>query len=124
MTQYGNTLVHPALTRSLYRHFPNRANIQDRIETADDFNQPVFNYVDNPLLVAIPCYIEPASGGEARQPGNTLVTNQWNIILAGDYPQIQKTQRIVVDDQAYDIDNVSVEATHTITAIVAKIVSI
>src|SRR5919106_915243 len=115
----GNKLVHPALMRSLYRHFTNIARIQDRIETSDDFNQPIITYADNPLLINIRCYIEPASGGEARQPGNTLVTNQWNIILAGDYPQIQKTQRIVVDGQAYNIINVSVEATHTLTAIVA-----
>ena len=110
--------------RSLRRHFNSRATIQDATITYDTHNEAVTVWNDNPLLKAISCYIEPSSGGEQRQAGNTLVTNQWNIILAGNYPQINDNQQIVVDDVAYNIVNVSVEGTDTLTALVVEKVTL
>lgn len=122
-------LIHPKLTANVTAHFPNRATILDATVTYDEANQPQTTYADtaNPLLTNIRCYIEPISGatsGEVRREGYSLVTDQWNCVLAGDYPQIDNTQGIRVDDVEYNIVNVSTEATRTITALVLEKVSL
>lgn len=117
-------LIHPRLTRNLHNVFNSRATIQNSTITYNSHNEAVYNWVDDPLLKQLPCYIEPARGGEQRQPGNTIITNQWNVILADNYPQISDQQQIVIDGIAYNIVDIATEATDTITAIVVERVSI
>lgn len=120
----ASKLVHSKLMRSLRHHFNCRATIQNAITDYNDFNEPITTWQDDPLLTQLPCYIEPASGGETRLAGNTIVTNQWNVVLAGFYPQINNEQQITVDSITYNITNASTEATDTLTALVVERVSI
>lgn len=120
----NSVLIHPRLMRSLRRHFNSRATIRNGTTTYNSHNEEVTSWQDDPLLKQLPCYIEPASGGEQRQAGNTLVTNQWNVIIAGFYPNINDEQQIVIDDNEYNIINVSTESTDTLTALVVEKVTL
>lgn len=119
----ASELIHPRMLRSLRRVFNSRANIQNATETVNSHNEPIIVWADDPLLKQLACYIEPASGGETRQPGSTLVSGLWNCILAGFYPQISNLQQIVVDGIAYNINDTSLESTDTITVLVLERVS-
>lgn len=118
-----SVLIHPRMLRSLRRVFNSRATIQNAITTQDSHNEDVTNWVDDPLLKQLSCYLEPASGGETRQAGSVLVTNLWNCVIAGFYPNISNQQQLVVDDVAYNIKNTSLESTDTITVLVLEKVS-
>jgi hypothetical protein len=110
------------------RVFTSRANVQNGVETFDSYNEPSIVWQDDPLLVQLPCYVEPASGngsgGETRKPGNTLVTGLWNCVIAGYYPNITNEQQIVVDGITYNINDTSLESTDTITVLVLERVSV
>jgi len=117
-------LVHPRLMRSLRRHFNSRATLQNGTTTYNSHNEAVTTWLDDPLLKQLPCYIEPASGGEQRNAGNTIVSNLWNVVIAGFYPNISDQQQIVIDGNAYNIINVSTESTDTLTALVVEKVTL
>lgn len=110
--------------RSLRNHFSEDATILNDVITTNSFNEEVHTLTPDPQLTNIPCYKEPISGGEVRTPGATLVTDRWNIILAGYYPQLSKEQAISVGEEVFNIIDFSVESTHTITAIVAEVAGV
>jgi SPP1 family predicted phage head-tail adaptor len=120
----ASVLINPRLMRSLRRHFNSRATIQNGTTTYNSHNEPVTVWNDDPLLKQLSCYIEPASGGEQRQAGNTLVTNLWNVLIAGFYPNISDQQQITIDGIVYNITDVSTESTDTVTAIVVEKVTL
>lgn len=121
-------LIHPRLMRGLLRSgfFNSRATFQIGTTTFDSFNQPTTAYADDPLLKDKPCYIEPISGGEARQPGATLITNRFNVIVPEYLASVINAQetdqpyQVVIDQVAYNIIDVASEDTHTLTAIVIE----
>ena len=120
----ASELIHSRMLRSLRRHFTSRANVQNAITTQDTHNEDITEWINDPLLMQLPCYIEPARGGEIQTPGNVLVTNQWNCIIAGYYPNISVQQQIVVDSIVYNVKDVSTESTNSITALVLEKVSL
>lgn len=108
--------------------FGSRGAIQRRQRTQDDYGQEIVVYASDPLLVAIPCQVQPRTNradAEVRTSNETTVTLVFDILLAGYYPTISEQDQISVSPQerAYNILKVAHDDTRTYTMLTAEVVN-
>lgn len=124
-----NRLIHAHrfLARVKHSHMRSRCTILDQVIGQDEFNDETITFVRNPLLTAIPCYVEPARGaaaGEENTPSNTIVTDVFNVVLGGYYPQIDEEAHALIDDAEYDITAIASDDQHILTILTLTKVSV
>src|SRR3990172_12997961 len=117
------SFIHPDLMTHLaalasVSPFPNLITRQIVVITYDpDTNEPIETPSIDPLIQNVAAYIEPISihTGEIRKADQTIVTNGWEISLAGFYNI--DVDDIVVDefDNVYNVLHVSQDAFKTQT---------
>jgi head-tail adaptor len=116
-------LIHPSLMQELTRtHYPSRVTLQNATATYDGANEKTETWANIGSLTSIAAYIEPVLGNqEVRRADQTIVTDAYNISLAGYYPTITEGQRIIDDHgKIYNIISASVDDFSTHTIIVAE----
>lgn len=114
------TIIHPLLMPDIIRFYPSICNIGNLVETQDEANQPIQAWEDNPDLIGIPCYVQPASGAETRTRQQVIEVNQWLIGLNGFYPTIKQTDQANIDTVLYDILRVAHDDMQTATYLTAQ----
>jgi len=127
----GSRLAHPRMLRRLSQtHFNNVATIGTMTIVYDDFNQPIdqiFTPSDIPELTNIPCYKEPlgevGKDQEYGKPNQIVITDKFNVALAGYFPQIRTEDVIRINERLYDITGVASDDTNTITFLNVKVVN-
>jgi hypothetical protein len=122
-------IFHPDLMRHLAQNrFGSTGTVQHGTITQGSDGEPIVTYANDPLLTRIPCQVEPhrAQGdAEIRRPNNTVVTEPFDILLAGYYPRISVTDQLVVwpTQATHNILRVAHDDTRTYTTLVTEIVS-
>jgi hypothetical protein len=94
-------LIDPRLLASLPDHFNSYITIANAIETTNDYNEVITEYVPNTQLTNIQCYVERGhntgtGSGEQRQQTQTLYTDSFLIALTGYYPQITQGDQAII----------------------------
>lgn len=116
-------IVHPFLMRNIVNFYPSLCSIGNLEQSQDAANQPIDIWVDNPDLMAIPCYVQPSGGMETRSRQQVIEVNQWIIGLNGFFPTIKQTDQANVDFVVYDILRVAHDDMNTATYLTAQRVS-
>lgn len=99
-----DTIVHPDLHAALNRFFPACVTIQRATVTLKANGEQVHTWSD---------YLRDLRGNFAQRPTAerrgavmTTVPGGWSLNLMGHYPGIEKTDRAIVDDKAFNIVDV------------------
>lgn len=118
------------MARVAKTHFNSLCTLQDQITTFDTVGEQIITYVDNALLRAIPCYIEPAGGAEVgralnedRTAQSTTTLNRYVIALAGYYPNARQTQQASVNGNSYNVLRIAFDDQKTETYLTVEIVN-
>lgn len=120
-----NSIFHPKLLQSIPKIFNSFCTIEPETTTLDpNSNEEIITYAPDKLMVAIPCYLEPATQIEIRRPDQTIVENGWIITLQGYYPRIEVEDQARVNNyQVHNILNVMHDDTKTHTYLHTEIVN-
>lgn len=126
MSYNDRSLIDPRLMAHLARtHFPNLVTIGELTTTYDASNEPIFTFAADNDLTDIAAYIEPVlSNQEIRREDQTVVTNAFNIVLAGSYPSIDEHNNLTDDlGRVFNIISASIDGLRTQTIIVGELVN-
>jgi len=99
-----NTIVHPDLHRALPRFYPSEVVVQRGTVVIRPNGEQVTTWAD--LLTDIRGNLAQRPGMERRGGELTNVPAGWSLNLDGYYPDIAKTDRVLVDGVAYNIGDV------------------
>lgn len=97
--------------------FPNVVTLQAPTETQSASGEPIFTYADS--YADVPAAVT-AAVAEGRGPTMTLVTDEVNVLLRGDFSAVGPEARVVIAGDAYDVIASSTNPRGTATWLRAK----
>lgn len=119
----ANSIISPRLFSQLTAFYPETCTIQTAINSMDEANQPIQNWIDLAGHVAIPCAVSRPRGGERHTTHQIYSVATHTIALAGHYPAITEKMRAVVGGKVYDILLPENDGQETATELVCQVVT-